>query len=66
MSAAAQLKEMVEGLVDALTGETRHRLEELEARVRVLEEKAPAPTAKAAPARTVSAKAKAPESKASS
>ena len=56
MSAAAQLKELVDNAVSALTGEYEDRIKALEDRVAALESAKPAP---AATARAGTAKAKA-------
>ncbi len=50
MSAAAQLRELVENAVSALTGEYEDRIKTLEDRVAALESARPAPAATAAPA----------------
>lgn len=57
MSAAGQLRDLVESVVKTLTGETERRLDELEAKVKSLEDRLSPPKAEAATARPGSAKA---------
>lgn len=56
MSAAGQLRDLVESVVKTLTGETERRLDELEAKVKYLEDRLSPPEAAAA-ARSGTAKA---------
>lgn len=57
MSAAGQLRDLVESVVKTLTGETERRLDELEKKVEALEDRLSPPEAEPAAARPGTAKA---------